>query len=272
VQIQIGDPASQLTRVVATDIQGRYDARDLPAGRYLLSAARNGYVQLQYGSRQPLEAGQWLELKAGETLDDIDFRLPKTGAVTVRVTDDAGDPVLGARVELLRPRFAGGVRVVTTVPQPGLSMTDDRREVRLFGAPSADYYVRATMLNPAVSRQDNGQVYAPSYYPGTARLADAIPVSVGPGSEPALTFALTSARAVRIAGIVRRSDGLPIHQTSVTFLPPGGPGSTIYFANVRSDGTFTVANVVPGEYVHCRRSGRRTTWDGRVRDATYDGR
>jgi hypothetical protein len=39
------------------------------------------------------EPGQWLELKGGEALDNIDFSLPRAGVVTVRVTDEAGEPL-----------------------------------------------------------------------------------------------------------------------------------------------------------------------------------
>ena len=45
-------------RVASTDEEGRWEIKDLPAGRYNLSASKGGYVQLNYGQRRPFERGR----------------------------------------------------------------------------------------------------------------------------------------------------------------------------------------------------------------------
>src|SRR5262245_30401680 len=46
------------TRTASTGLDGQYEIRDLPAGRYTVRVQRSGYLPLQYGQRRPLEAGK----------------------------------------------------------------------------------------------------------------------------------------------------------------------------------------------------------------------
>src|SRR5688572_1480450 len=57
------------SRLATTDAQGRFEIRDLPAGRYTLSAAKGGFVSLQYGQRRPSESGTPLELGDAQVMD-----------------------------------------------------------------------------------------------------------------------------------------------------------------------------------------------------------
>ena len=43
--------------VTSTDAEGRFEIRDLPAGRYTITATKGGYVTGQYGQRRPGEPG-----------------------------------------------------------------------------------------------------------------------------------------------------------------------------------------------------------------------
>ena len=63
-------------RVASTDEDGRWEIKDLPAGRYNLTASKGGYVQLNYGQRRPFERGRPLELADGQTLENVNFNLP----------------------------------------------------------------------------------------------------------------------------------------------------------------------------------------------------
>ena len=64
-----------------TDDEGRYELKELPAGRYSVSASKGGYVSLQFGQRRPFEQGQPLQLADGQTLEKVDFVLPKGGVI-----------------------------------------------------------------------------------------------------------------------------------------------------------------------------------------------
>ena len=43
---------------VRTDAEGRFEFKELPAGRFQLTASKAGYVQLQYGQLRAFEIGK----------------------------------------------------------------------------------------------------------------------------------------------------------------------------------------------------------------------
>ena len=71
-------------RQTSTNADGRYEIKELPAGRYTLTVNRAGYLQLRYGQRRPLEQGKPLQVLDRQTVDNVDFTLPKMSVITVR--------------------------------------------------------------------------------------------------------------------------------------------------------------------------------------------
>src|SRR5450631_1410103 len=49
-------------RGTSTNLDGRYEVKDLPAGRYTIRVTRSGYLPLQYGQQRPLEQGKPLQV------------------------------------------------------------------------------------------------------------------------------------------------------------------------------------------------------------------
>lgn len=64
-QVRIASPDARESRVAATDAQGRFEIKELPAGRYTVTASKGGFVSLQYGQRRPSESGTPIELGGG---------------------------------------------------------------------------------------------------------------------------------------------------------------------------------------------------------------
>src|SRR5213593_4241327 len=91
---------------VMTESDGKFVIKDLPAGSYRLSAARNGYSKQEYGQRSLRGPGTPITLQAGQTLKDIVFRLTPAGTITGRLTDSTGEPMPGITVQLLRSTYA----------------------------------------------------------------------------------------------------------------------------------------------------------------------
>jgi hypothetical protein len=95
----------------------------------------------------------------------------------------------------------------------------------------------------------NTTSYAPTYYPGTASLADAQRLTLGLGEEQSgINLAVIPVRTARISGRVVGSNGsaTPANITLAnrmgqSFNVSGGRGSA-------GDGGFTIANVPPGSY------------------------
>src|SRR4029078_8295927 len=85
-------------RATLTDDSGVFELTDLPAGRYTLSVSKTGFVRLSYGQRRPLQAGTPLQLREGQELTGIEFRLPRGSVLAGHVFDETGDPMPGARV------------------------------------------------------------------------------------------------------------------------------------------------------------------------------
>jgi protocatechuate 3,4-dioxygenase beta subunit len=236
-------------RLVTTDSDGRFELRDLPAGRWELSASKAGFVTLRYGQRRPFEAGTPIELTTGQKLDGVDLSLPRGAAITGRLFDEFGDPVAGARVQVLRYQLIQGERQLVPTANPGVS--DDTGAFRVYGLMPGDYYVSALLR--ALDDPNDDSTYAPTYFPGTGAVAEAQRITIGLGQEQGnINFGLLPVRAVRITGTVTDSAGAPLAGGVVALLPSDGvlrvPGLGGGGNRVGPDGRFTLANIPPGNY------------------------
>ena len=262
-------------RNTQTDDNGMFELRGLAAGRWTLRATKSGYIEQQFGQRSAFATTDPIVLDDGEQFV-ADFRLSRGGAIAGRVVDEFGDPLAGANVTALRvQRTAQGIgttRTGTSVP------SDDNGAYRIYNLPPGQYFV--SVNDPSASRMivfnadtDAGNVlraesissfsgqitlangerrsYAPTYYPGTVTLADAQRITLGLGEEQSgINLAVVPARAGRIDGRVVGSSGQPIRATislhsraGQAFSPSGGRNGS------GNDGTFTLTNVPPGDYL-----------------------
>src|SRR5207237_5054996 len=85
-------------RMATTDAAGAYELKDLPAGRYMLSASKGSFVGLSYGQLRPFEPGKPLEIADAQTADKIDFSLPRGSVITGRIVDEFGEPIADVQV------------------------------------------------------------------------------------------------------------------------------------------------------------------------------
>ena len=87
-QVRISGPDIG-TKTALTDAQGRYEFRDLPAGRFNVSVSKSGFVTMQYGQNRPYEPGRPIELAEAQKMDKADVvaaarqrpRRPRRGRV-----------------------------------------------------------------------------------------------------------------------------------------------------------------------------------------------
>jgi len=252
-QVTLASPEVAIRRVVTTDTQGRYEFADLPEGRYIVSAGKGGYVTLQYGQRRPLEPGHPVNLADGQTLEQVDFALPRGSAIAGKVTDEFGEPITGVQVQVQRYMYlpGGQRRLIQYGGGPG--STNDLGDFRVFGLMPGEYIV-STVARGGMNFQQGGsgstdsfEGYAPSYYPGTANPADAQPVTVGLAQELALNFSLVAARMARITGSAFDSQGRPAVGAFLSLVSRGGAFYGMSAGTVSADGSFTLINVAPGE-------------------------
>ena len=254
VTLNTGTPGSRST---TTDADGRYEFSQLAPGQFTVSATKAGYVNLQYGQRRPFEGGTPVSVQDGQTVERVDLGLPRGGVMLVRVTDDFGEPIAGARIQLQRYQYqADGRRRLTAVGAGGiapLTGTDDLGELRVYGLMPGEYVVSASMpgvlpapRNPADAATEG---LSPTFYPGVISADSATPVSVGVGQQVPVQFSMIAARLARISGVVVDSQGRPVGGVPLSLvvrtpasISSSGAGST------QADGTFTIAGVAPGEY------------------------
>jgi len=247
-QVRAFAPDLRENRFASTDADGRFELKDLPAGRYTLSASKGSYVQLQYGQMRPFTPGKPIEVRDGETIDKVDFALPHGGIITGRVVDEYGEAVADVSVAPMRYQYSQGRRRLT--PSGRFASTNDIGEFRLFGLPPGQYYLSATLHNGMMGDSDDRSGYAPTYYPGTPNVAEAQRLTVGVGQTlNEINLALMPARTVRISGIALDSSGKPLSGGFIMVIQASGGGfSAGPGGQIKPDGSFTLASVPPGEY------------------------
>ena len=242
------------SRLATTDRSGFYEFSELPAGRYQLMASKGSFVQLQYGQTRPFEPGKPLEVVDGQTIERVDFGLPRGAVITGRVVDEFGEPMSDISVTVSRYQFIQGQRQL--VPAGRFGTTNDIGEYRIFGLPPGQYYLSATLRTntpfDVTTTTGDRTGYAATYYPGTAYPAEAQRLNIELGQiHSGIDVVLATARLARITGSVFDADGKPVTGGMLTMMQSNG-GAFFMVAlagQIKPDGTFTISNVAPGEYV-----------------------
>lgn len=240
---------AQRPRSAYTDHEGRYQFTALPAGTYTVFANggnhRAAYQAASYGSTASNPRGRPLQVANGQQLEDIDIALPRTGAITGRVTDATGDPVARVQVSVLAMRRA------SQPMQSGGASTDDLGQFRVFGLPPGEYLVLAeSRMAGGGPMEVEGEAlgFARTYAPGTPRRDDALRVRVGRGGDAVADIRLIESRVFTVSGTVLNSKGEPLRNSSVSLAHPDNTLGGMFGAGVGQNGTFVIRNVPPGQY------------------------
>ena len=144
-------------KAALTDAEGRFEFRDLPAGRFTLQASKSGFVSVQYGQTRPFESGKPIELADKQSLDNADVSMPRGSVIAGRIVDEFGDAIPDVSVTAMRQSWQNGRRRL--VPSPGrIAQTNDLGQFRIYGLPPGDYYVSATLRGAPFEMMD-GQFF-----------------------------------------------------------------------------------------------------------------
>lgn len=238
------------TRLVTTDERGQFEARNLFTGSWLVSVSKSGFITTNFGQRRSSDEARRINLSANQRVT-VSIALPRAGAITGRVLDEFGEPLLGARIQAMKSRVVRGVRQLA--PGGASDSTDDTGAFRLFGLSPGTYYVTA-MLRASTPDTDNFQntIGAMTYYPGTTDVAYAQPIIMRGSEESIISFQVTPVRSVSVTGTVYGASGTPAGDVDVHLmrLDNSEVGTTVgNFGRSGGDGSFRIINVPPGPYV-----------------------
>src|SRR5436190_534560 len=257
VQIALSSPDLAESRSISTTAQGIFEFKDLPAGRYTVSATRPGYLRLQYGQRRPGEPGRPIQLGDGQRVTNADFSLPRSGSITGRITDELGDPLPDVSIYPAQWKYFRGKRRMVPVAGGGpFNRTEETGQFRITGLEPGEYFVLATTRTTwTVDDKPEERIgFLPTFSGGTGNPANAMPVKVTMGQEATVgDFAMVPGRVATIGGTATYSSGLPMAGETINVTQEfSGPGSSSSFgmqgAKVNPDGSFLIKNMAPGEY------------------------
>ena len=254
-----------LTLAMVTDDRGAYHFERLPAGRYVVQASKAGFGRRFHGEDHRSRLPAVVEVEPGQHVRGVDLVLPQGAVVTGRVHDEEGRSLPLVNVFLLRP--AEG-QMVSSLAVVGSDVTDDRGVYRIFDQEPGMYYVRGVAVSAeslaerervnvsgssgnAVTAASDG--YAPTYYPGTTRLAQARRVNVRESREVnGVDFPVVRVPLGAVSGVVVAPPGANPVGTEVTLTPTDGAGvvaGNTHSTWVEAGGRFSFPGIPEGRYI-----------------------
>ena len=282
--VVVTDSASSSgSRLAVTDDHGRFAFEGLPSGRYVVTATKAAYLPTAFGVSKPMRLGSVptgtaIALTEGEKIPDVTLRITRGGVITGTVHGSDGRPARRVGVGLVyvtRAPFSGE-RTLASVPSAN-TFTDARGVYRIYGLPPGEYIAavaptggpgsgdheattEAELQRAAAATQPGRSGnrrptfgYAPMFYPGTTRAADASPIVLSAGEERAgVDFRIQVIPQSRVTGIVTGVDGKPADGATVRLLSvssyTAGALVPMIAGPTEANGQFTLRGVPAGEY------------------------
>jgi len=281
------DAPAAMPRIL-TSADGRFVYHDLPRGDYSITASKSGFAEGAYGRRRPGGPSVALALADGEKTAEVIVRIWKFAAISGTVLDEAGEPVVGARVRSWRRAFDRGRYGFVAA---AAASTDDRGVYRLGGLMPGDYVVGVPALqvpalssesrpssslevtpsvgfNTAATRLGPGldvflrgapvppppvdgrlSLYPTIWHPSAASSAQAASVTVTSGLERSgIDIQLYPLPTARVSGTVTRGEGA-ISAIPVRLIPSGDEiDESGFLAAADGNGSFVFPAVPAGQY------------------------
>jgi hypothetical protein len=238
-------PVSQAMSA-STDASGRFVFEGVAAGRYLLLATHDGYVNS--GRDNPGPRGHLLSLAPGQHVNDLVVRLLPNGTIAGRVTNEAGKPFRGVSVQAMKSSYPRGRRELHDVAH---EVSNDAGEYRLTGLAPGRYYIHAQAPHSLSAKLGSDKAYVPLFYPATNEQARAVPLVLRAGEEiGGIDLNFVPRHTVHIQGrVINARTALPSKEAEVTLL--SDRGETTFSSQNLSDAasSFDFQGVPPGSYV-----------------------
>jgi carboxypeptidase family protein len=262
-------------QVLATS-DGLFEARNLPAGDYTITAApgefRATHLRQVFGETRPLDTSRPrrprpLTLGDGEVREDVNIALWRASAVEGRVVDEFGEPMAGMEVIV---RVAGSDQRVGMMG-PYQFVTDDRGFFRAYGIGPGRYTICANPRNFGPSQTEIKDRAIQTCHPAAVVDADAAPVTVTMGDVAGIEIRIQRSRAFTVSGIVTDSSGAPLDRVNMNVIRlDRSNAASVGGVEVRPGGQFVARGLTPGDYAMSAEVGSRfQPEDKREREIGY---
>lgn len=240
---------------IDTDDKGAFVIRDVAAGRYSLSASRDGYLATSVCLMGAVRLPQTFAIGTKESIASLIFRLRPFAVVAGRISFEDGEAAMNIRVEAYR-EYRNHLRHGYALA--GSAVSNDRGEYRMFGLHPGSYIMAATNDHPPAAneqvRETQALRYATTFYVNSTRLSEAVPVKLDYGQEiGGIDVFLARVRPVTVRGhVISGLTGnavaasialqrLDAHSTaSIALTVP---------ATFDQDNQFEIRGVTPGAYI-----------------------
>lgn len=243
-----------------TDEQGRFLFEELPAGTYMITVQRQGFLAQAYGARPGSNSGGSVTLASGEDKRGVQITMVPQSVISGRITDQDGDPVT-TPVVAMRVNYLRGRRTLTPA---GTATSDDQGNYRLTRLSSGKYYIAAgdargnaqDRNNVRPARKGAEVANLMTYYPGVVESAAAAPVQIAPGVDmQGIDIRMRRSNVFDIRGNIT-GVGADSGKVNLTLVAKDGAAfGQSRQVQAQPNGTFELRRVAPGDYVLQAASG-----------------
>ena len=234
----------QGTPSARTGADGRFHIPSVPPGTHrVVVLEAPGYTVLGPTSTKAL----LIDVAAGVTRSGVDVGLQPQAVVSGRVLDHEGVGLPGVEIEIRRVGYRPAGRMLVS---GGRGQTDADGEFRVEGVIPGRLYVRAFHRPSTRTRDPDGPVLSPTYFPHATRVEAARPVFAYPGQElGGVDIEMAVVETVRVSGVVVTAEETAPRPTAVVLHRPHVGLTNPYRVLIDADGGFRFEQVIPGRYV-----------------------
>jgi hypothetical protein len=206
-----------------TDEKGVFEIYDLPPGKYRLEPEipegwRIDRSSLKHfvSTKAPQDSTKWARFVLNpQKHASVSFAFQPDNAVEGRIVGPKGNPLANTCAYLRKPEMLGDIVALFRLGSLASGCSDQNGHFRIESVTPGTYVLILNVLGKPRSSDPFPRVF----YPGTTELEKATPVEIGLGEtvkdvNVAVPFLLDT---VTVAGVLRRSDGLPVPKQEVRF-------------------------------------------------------